>query len=225
MKMIMKPVPSPSSSWAAATTLCPLKDAGIPGKKCSRAFFETCVLRYFSATLIMLPTSAAVISDGCSPGVWPGAVQPLGKPRAIPLGLPFLTLRTNWGFLRKRSSATRGLSLQWWFSFPAGEEDGWFIMGVYFKTTSNTSADTNVGFFAALTQPNLGCGVCGPSPNGKDQFFPACSDRQGSLARHACIFPVLVWADVQPPAVCWQSHYSVIMGLVFPISQNQIREG
>ena len=43
--------------------------------------------------------------------------------------------------------------------------------GYILKPYPNTSADTNVGFwFAALTQPNLGCRVCGPSPDGKDQF-------------------------------------------------------
>ena len=32
--------------------------------------------------------------------------------------------------------------------------------------------------------------------------FPAHSDGQGFLARDACVFPVLVWADVPPPATC-----------------------
>lgn len=125
-------------------------------EKVLTCIFETCVLRYFSATLIMLPTSAAVISGGCSPGVWPGGVQPLRKPGAIPLGLPFLTLRTNWGFLRKWSSVTRGLSLQWWFSFPAGEEDGWFIMGVYFKTTSKHFSRHKCGILCSVNTTKLG---------------------------------------------------------------------
>lgn len=42
--------------------------------------------------------------------------------------------------------------------------------GCILKLCPNVSADTNVGFFAALTQPELGCGTCGPSPSGKDQF-------------------------------------------------------
>ena len=42
--------------------------------------------------------------------------------------------------------------------------------GYILKLYPNASADTNVGFFAALTQSELGCGMCGPSPSGKDQF-------------------------------------------------------
>lgn len=42
--------------------------------------------------------------------------------------------------------------------------------GYILKLYPNAAADTNVKFFAALTQPELGCAMCGPSPSGKDQF-------------------------------------------------------
>lgn len=196
----------------------PREDAGIRPWFWS-AGFET---PFLWAPAITPPTNPAVISDS---GVGRGRLRQLEQPGAEPSGLTFLTLRTNCGFFTKTVARGSHPAVTHTASFSCWRTRWVTHRRVYiFKLHPAALADSSVGFFAASTWREPGCGVLAGEVGRPS--VPACRGRRWHrpLARRICLCWVWGGPDVRPPGTCHCSQDTVTLSLVFLISQNQRRE-